>query len=285
MDLEAIEILFRFGKFFAIIPYSSNHRGTNTFQTCHSSLVFTLYTAGFVIVRYFASSEYSTMRRIQAFLTLLYILTCYFLNFYILVVVMGLNSDRWHNLISGLNSIKTPQTNKKLLIIIKLVLLIFLLITIFEQSAISYNFNIWSCVKLMPLTLSTYSQFIYSLCACTVLKVLLTRYQHHKNMLVQAVDSKELVKVLKQIKQRVLTLKRCVNVFNSIFGWRILGSTFRGALSSFVHIDLAIKDETYFANLWSDLGLRFYFFVEIAFLLLLWVICLVDEASRSHFWF
>jgi hypothetical protein len=93
-----------------------------------------------------------------------------------------------------------------------------------------------------------------------------------------------LVKVLKQIKQGVLILKRCVNVFNSIFGWTILGSTFRGALSSFVHIDLAIKDETYFANLWSDLGLRFYFFVEIAFLLLLWVIFLLDAASRSHFW-
>jgi hypothetical protein len=72
-----------------------------------------------------------------------------------------------------------------------------------------------------------------------------------------------------------------VNVFNSIFGWTILGSTFRGALSSFVHIDLAIKDETYFANLWSDLGLRFYFFVEIAFLLLLWVIFLLDAASRD----
>jgi hypothetical protein len=281
MDLETIEMLFRCGKFFAITPYSSIRRGTNTFQRCHSFLVFTLYTAGFVNVWYTSRSRYSTMRRIQAFLTVLSILTSYFLNFYILVVVMGLNSDRWHRLIAGLKSIKIPQTNKKLLRILKLVLLIFLLITIFGQSGIFYNFNIGGCLILLPLTLSTYSQFIYSLCACTVLKVLLTRYQHHKNVLVQAVDSKQLVKVLKQIKQGVLTLKRCVNIFNSIFGWTILGSTFSGALSSFVHIDLAIKDETYFANLWSDLGLRLYFLAEIAFLLLLWVIFLLDAASRD----
>jgi hypothetical protein len=93
MDLETIEMLFRCGKFLAITPYSCIRRGTNTFQRCHSFLVFTLYTAGFVNVWYTSRSRYSTMRRIQAFLTVLSILTSYFLNFYIFIVVMGLNSD------------------------------------------------------------------------------------------------------------------------------------------------------------------------------------------------
>jgi hypothetical protein len=278
MDLKTIEILFRCGKIFAITPYSCNQRGTNTFQRCHSFLVFSLYTAGFATIRYISRSDYSTMRRIQAFLTFLYLLTSYFLNFYIFVVVMGLNSDRWHRLIAGLKSIKIPQTNNKLSITVKLILLIFSLITIFEQSAGFYKYNIWGCLIILPLTLSTYSQFIYSLCACTVLKVLQTRYQHHKNVLAQVGDSKELVKLLKQIKQGVLTLKRCVNVFNSIFGWTMLCSTFSGAFSSFVYIDLAVQDQKYFQLVWNDLALRSYLFGEITFLLLLWVICLVDAA-------
>ncbi|CAH1380246.1 unnamed protein product, partial [Tenebrio molitor] len=270
MDLEIIETIFTFGKFAALTPSSMNNHNPHCLQKLYEICVFVFYVVSFALSAFVYRTQYAILTPIQfCILAVAIIFTYISHSLYVLVVVNLQKHCKWFKLLASLKNTQCYKNNQNLyclqfvmshLITLSVIVVDVYFYCIYYDTPLAL-FNLIFCIEM-------YLQLFYLVLRCIILEMLLSRYHHQNNVLQRATV---LVKVLKQIKQGVLTLKRCVNVFNSIFGWTILGSTFSGALSSFVYIDLAVKDETYFAYLWRDLGLRLYFFAEIAFLLLLWV--------------
>ncbi|KAJ3620260.1 hypothetical protein MTP99_004227 [Tenebrio molitor] len=278
MDLAMIEFLCKFGRIFAFTPYSCNNRHPSFFQRCHICLVFAIYTVTFFGVQYVAAPQYSQLTRIQLVLSAVTYTNFYFTNVHILVVVMGLNQNRWVRLIDLLKSIEIRLDTKQFTIL-KLSLVIFLSLCAFELFVTFYYFGLVTFLLFLPTNIYTYSQFTYSICTCVVLQMVLTRYQHYTKAVLNRTD--ELFTVLQRVKLGVFTLKKCVNAFNDIFGWTTLGSVFCGTFKCFVYIDVASKHSEVVEMWWGTEGDQLHFLCEIGFIAVMWVGVLAPYLDNS----
>jgi hypothetical protein len=290
MDLELIEIIFTFGKFLAFTPYSCNDRQPNCLQRCHCFVVFATYTVAVAIFQCNTSTlqEYSRMTFIQFVLVVVSYTNFYICNFHIVVVTMGLNKSRWFTLIDGLKSIKIGQVNRKQFIVLKLSIFIFLLLHTFQIFLTFYYFDYVLLLMFIPTHIYFLSQFTYSICTCAVLKMLLTRYQHYSKMLFEIscasnqINPQELSRVLKEIKRGLFILKSCADVFETIFGWTILGTIFCGAFKCFYYIDFSVKQRYEFKTLLKIEAHMLKFLSDLGIIAVLWVqLCDLPSTLQS----
>jgi hypothetical protein len=73
MDLEIIEILYKFGKIFALTPPSSKRKKLNHLQKYYSFLIFALYLVGVTIHNYNVISYHTVLSPTRLTLTIYYI--------------------------------------------------------------------------------------------------------------------------------------------------------------------------------------------------------------------
>jgi hypothetical protein len=76
------------------------------------------------------------------------------------------------------------------------------------------------------------SQFFYTICACVVLKILLSRY-HYAVVCNKYSQSQP---ALKKFKRTLFVLKRTVDAFNDLFGWTISNSNLCGVTRTLVYL-------------------------------------------------
>jgi hypothetical protein len=273
MDLEMVETLCKFGRVFALTPPSCTNENTNYFWRYYNFLIFLIYTVGFVEVQRNLLPAYFDFTFIQLVLAILLNVNFYLSNFYILVVVMGPLRSQWFRLVGCLKSIAAPTSSKQLTTL-RVTLFLFLALLTFHVFLLVYYFNFYSFVVFLPSNFYRYSHFTYSTCAYTILKMLLVKYQHHTNMLSQVVDTfkrGQSIQPLYKIKRGLFTLHKCVDSFNSIFGWTILSSIFCGTFKILVHIDIAVKQKEAFEDMWGSFENRLNLIPEMGFVLITWV--------------
>jgi hypothetical protein len=266
MDFETIETFCKFGKWLALTPHSCQNKNPSCLHRCHNFLVFAIYIAGVINVHHALVPIYLSLTHIQLILAILINANYYLFSSYILVVVMGLKRNQWSRLIHGLKSTQTVPTRQP--IVVSVTLVTYLSVLICHTFVIKSYFGFYSLVLFLPLNFYRWAQFLYSLCACAVLNMLLTRYRHLTNML--QVKHEELL-IIKRIKREVLVLKKCVDAFNNIFGWTILSSIFTVAFKCLVYIDIFLKDKKAFQEIWDAYGRRLDLLFEVASILLMWV--------------
>lgn len=276
MDLEVIETVFKCGRVFGLTPNSNKNRNSNNFQKCRSCLTFTLYSLGIVTLTYLASKRFSQLTLMQTVLSFLTIINLGVFSFYVLIVVMVLNERRWFTLTDSIQSVDAGPGGKgycwySTTLVASLV--VYFLITIIDFFAfLKYAGWVRFLLILSP-HFDKYSQYLYLISACLVLKMVLTRYRHQTNMLSRLtharLDSKELIRIMIKFKRRVLALKRSTDAFDDIFGWPILCGILSGTFRCFIYIEKSLRQNPKDLFL-SELELL-HFIHELSFTTTIWV--------------
>jgi hypothetical protein len=291
MDLEIVETIFKCGRPFGLTPTSSKNRNSNHFQKSLSFLTFALYTAGVVTASCISSATFSNFTLMQFVLMVLTVGNLCIYSFYVLIVVMVFDEKRWFVLIDSVKSVKTgPQDKQYCWYLTTLVVsLLTLLLIIIIDCVAALDYLGWvSAIMILPAHFDKYAQYLYTISACLVLKMVLTRYQHHANILAQLVnapnglDPKGITEALKSFKQTMLALKRSTEAFNDIFGWTMLCSIFSGAFRIIVYTEASLRHNFNFYVLkWQLL----HFIHEIGFSVTLWVLLSLGMSRLKLFQF
>ncbi|CAH1380245.1 unnamed protein product [Tenebrio molitor] len=235
MDLEIIEILYKFGKIFALTPPSSKRKKLNHLQRYYSFLIFALYLVGVTIHNYNVISYHTVLSPSRLTLTIyIFIYNC-MVQFYILIIVMGLHRKRWFTLIQNLRNVKIPRNhNTVYFIMLSSSLLTYLSMEFLDSFRLINYFGLYEFALAIPAHFEKLSQFFYTICACVVLKMVLSRYQHHTTMLLHVTkickhpNPTQLKPALKNLKRTLFVLKRTVDAFNDLFGWTFLSTILCG---------------------------------------------------------
>jgi hypothetical protein len=276
MDLEIIEILHKFGKIFALTPPSSKRKKLNLLQRYYSFLIFALYLVGITIHNYNIVSYHTVLSPTRLTLTIyIFIYNC-MVQFYILIIVMGLHRKRWFTLIQNLRNVKIPRnSNTVYLIMLSSSLLTYLSMEFLDSFRLINYFGLYEFALAIPAHFEKLSQFFYTICACAVLKMVLSRYQYHTTMLLHVTNickhpnPTQLKPALKNLKRTLFVLKRTVEAFNDLFGWTILSAVLCGVTRTLFCLQ-PLYNQKLKQSLAHDESFL-YFVYEIGFTATLWV--------------
>ncbi|XP_068901868.1 putative gustatory receptor 39b [Tenebrio molitor] len=247
MDLEVIDIIFTYGKFTALTPSSRNNHKPHCLQKLYEICLYLLYVVGFIASIYINYCVYQVLTTVQIVLGIVCDLNQFCYVFYILIVMMRLRRSRWLRLIKSLAAVKSAPKKIPLKVI-------------FVASQLVYtclaSVGIYGSIEHANLDLAglnigefyqNYAQFFYLVFTSILLILLLSRYEHISETLSQLIKtrsqlhSKQVVEVLKKIKNSVFTLKEGVEFFNDIFGWSILFTIFSCVSRTLIYLDVIIK--------------------------------------------
>jgi hypothetical protein len=166
---------------------------------------------------------------------------------------------QWFKLVNNLSRIDRFATDNTSNLAFVIALVIFLVATILNASWL-YSFG-WNFLRIYIVEyFQVCSEFFYMVLACTVLNMMLERYKSQSSLLREQIKcgrkktSKEVVKVLKQIKFNVFMLKQAVDAFNQIFGCIILLNVWYGCTRGLVFLNSLVNGE----EQWSEhsVGIR-----------------------------
>ncbi|XP_068901853.1 uncharacterized protein [Tenebrio molitor] len=190
---------------------------------------------------------------IQILLNLMVDLNLYVHTCYSLVLLLTTKRRQWFKLVNNLSRIDRFATDNTSNLAFVIALVIFLVATILNASWL-YNFG-WNFLRIYIVEyFQVYSEFFYMVLACTVLTMMLERYKSQSSLLREQIKcgrkktSKEVVKVLKQIKFNVFMLKQAVDAFNQIFGCIILLNVWYGCTRGLVFLSSLVNGE----EQWSE---------------------------------
>jgi hypothetical protein len=248
MDLEVIDTIFTFGNFAALTPSSTNNSNPHSLQKLYEICVYLLYVVGFSASIYANFPMYQQITSMEFVLSILYDLNQFCYVFYILIVMMRLRRSRWFRLIKSLAAVKSAKINIPLKLIFVASQLVYYCLTAFGFYANIEQASITVAVFYLGEFYQHYVQFFYLMFASILLILLLARYERLSETLAQLnqarssqLHSKQVVEVLKKIKNNVFMLKKGVGFFNDIFGWSILFTIFSCGSRTLVYIDVVIK--------------------------------------------
>jgi hypothetical protein len=248
MDLKKLQFWFKTGGLLALTPPTITSFKPTIPQRCYIVLVFCLYTVA-VLWGNIQKTKFSTKYNyIQLLLNLMVDLNLYVHTCYSLVLLLTTKRRQWFKLVNNLSRIDRFATDNTSNLAFVIALVIFLVATILNASWL-YNFG-WNFLRLYLVEyFQVYSEFFYMVLACTFLNMMLERYKSQSSLLREQIKcgrkktSKEVVKVLKQIKFNVFMLKQAVDAFNQIFGWIILLNIFYGCTRGLVLLYSLVKGE------------------------------------------
>ncbi|RZB40778.1 gustatory receptor 28b [Asbolus verrucosus] len=215
MDIQVMESMFKFGKILALTPTSTKKGKVGAcVQKSYSFLIFTFYTAAVIIGVFYRKIPRTFLNPVELFLKVLIDIDNYAHSFYILVILNTVKRNCWHKLIKNLREVdNVAYSIKSYYLILSIASLIFCS----TITLVIYVSIVHLGIKYIELNLILYfefcTQFFYTLLACIVLRMLLSRYQHQHFLLRKSVE---------KIKFDIVTLKDTVDTFNEIFGWSIL---------------------------------------------------------------
>lgn len=271
MSHQLIALFFKFGKFLSLTPSSANNENPDCLQKIYETLVFCLYTGGFIITKYYTWDNYSNLTSIQLVLVVLGLANQFFYIFYILVIVMRFKRKSWFKLIQNLGMVQDETKLKFYYITIGVAYLIFASALIFHVYLVVVDLGWESLWIYLIQYFENYVTFFYSLFVIIILTMLLGKYKQQDVTLLQITKarnllySKQVVTILKKAKSNVFTLKESTDTFNDIFGWIILCNIFDGSAKTLIYIDMIIKKDVSRQN-------RSFFLNDNLWLVIIWVI-------------
>jgi hypothetical protein len=277
MDLKIITPIFTIGKLLALTPSTTKNLSPTSFQKLYSILVFLFYICGTTLSFVNRKSHYSKLSVMQLVLRVLLDVDLFVHSFYTVIVVGLFKRHQWIIIITKLETVQYENDNERryysTFVVSHLVLL---LMTVFAFYVWIDFFGVDFLQLYLVEYLQMYSQFFYTLSACTILKMILSRYRHQNIAVTQKLKSgKQLsAPILYQIKRNLLVLRQIVDIFNDVFGWTVLLNVFFGALRSLIYLDVALKgddsfnSDNHFENslqILSHVGVILFYWVSVLF--------------------
>jgi hypothetical protein len=247
MDLEVIDIIFTYGKFTALTPSSRNNHKPHCLQKLYEICLYLLYVVGFIASIYNNSCVYQVLTTVQIVLGIVCDLNQFCYVFYILIVMMRLRRSRWLRLIKSLAAVKSAPKKIPLKVIFVASQLVYICLASVGIYASIDHANVTLAGLNIGEFYQNYAQFFYVVFTSILLILLLSRYEHVTETLSQLIKtrsqlhSKQVVEVLKKIKNSVFTLKEGVEFFNDTFGWSILFTIFSCVSRTLIYLDVVIK--------------------------------------------
>jgi gustatory receptor len=273
MDLEIIKTVFTVGKFAALSPSSTKNHNPRWSQKLYEIFVFVVYVVSLIITIYVNKQGYQFFTSIQLVLAVLSDLNQFCHVFYVLIVMMRFRRGLWFRLIETLGTVKSTSQKYPFKLIFAVLQVVYFLLFIYgiyvgaqytSLSFVSYIILQWY---------QHYIQFFYLVVTAAVLILILSKYESLSETLSQIMKttsqlrSRQLIRILKKIKNSIFTIKEVVEIFNDIFGWMILFNIFCCVFKSLNFIDITIKNY----EKWTILEMLLVY-SEIWCILITWVI-------------
>jgi hypothetical protein len=267
MDLQIIETIFSVGKFTALTPSSTKNHNPHWWQKLYEVSIFLVYVVSFILTASGNNSVRATLTSIQFGLIILYELNQFINVSYILIVMMRVRRSLWFRLIESLAGVQSGSRRIPLKLIFAMSQLIYCgLITLRLYTALQHA-DLTRAILGAVTCYQQYTQFFYMVVTPILLILLLSRYEHLRETLSQVtkarsqLHSKQIVDILKKLKNSILTLNEAVEIFNDIFGWTILFNIVNGSSRILIYLDVIIKKIDISTSL----------FYDACFILITWV--------------
>ncbi|CAH1380251.1 unnamed protein product [Tenebrio molitor] len=252
MDLEIIEAIFTVGKFTALTPSSTKNHNPHWWQKLYEVSVFIIYVVSFVLTAFGNNSVRATLTSIQFVLIILYELAQFINIFYILIVMMRVRRSLWFRLIECLDGVESGSPRIPLKLIFAMSQLIYCCLITLRMYTGLQQADFPRAILGAVTCYQQYTQFFYVVFTLILLVLLLARYEHLRETLWQVtkarsqLHSKQIVDIVRKLKNNIFTLKEGVEIFNDIFGWPILFTIVNGSSRSLIYLDCdQILDQTY----------------------------------------
>jgi hypothetical protein len=271
MDSEIIEAIFTVGKFTALTPSSTKNHNPHWWQRLYEITVFIVYVVSFVLTAFGNNSVGATLTSIQFVLIILYELAQFINIFYILIVMMRVRRNLWFRLIESLGGVESGSPRIPLKLIFAMSQFIYCCLITLRMYTGLQQAGFPRAILGAVTCYQQYTQFFYVVFTLILLVLLLSRYEHLRETLSQVtkarsqLHSKQIVDIVKKLKNSIFTLKEGVEIFNDIFGWPILFTIVNGSSRSLIYLDVIIKkiDRSMVGN--ASL------FYDACFILITWV--------------
>ncbi|KAH0813380.1 hypothetical protein GEV33_009411 [Tenebrio molitor] len=258
MDLQIIETIFSVGKFTALTPSSTKNHNPHWWQKLYEVSIFLVYVVSFILTASGNNSVRATLTSIQFGLIILYELNQFINVSYILIVMMRVRRSLWFRLIESLAGVQSGSRRIPLKLIFAMSQLIYCgLITLRLYTALQHA-DLTRAILGAVTCYQQYTQFFYMVVTPILLILLLSRYEHLRETLSQVtkarsqLHSKQIVDILKKLKNSILTLNEAVEIFNDIFGWTILFNIVNGSSRILIYLDVIIKKIDISTSLFYD---------------------------------
>jgi hypothetical protein len=249
MDLKKLQFCFKTGSFLSLTPPSLTSLKPTILERLYILLVFSLYTVAVIWNKTQKMKFYATHSSIKLILHLMVDLNLCCHTCYTLVLLLTTKRRQWFKLVNGLSKIERFATTNTNIWMFVVVLVIFWAVSTLTAAVWIYFFG-WNFFKIYVVEfVQVYSQFFHMVLACIVLNMVLERYKVQSCQIKcgRKKRSRDVVKLLKQVKFNVFVLKQAVDAFNEIFGWVILFNIFFGCSKGLAFIDSLVNS----TNPWS----------------------------------
>jgi hypothetical protein len=243
MDTKIFGVIFPVGNLLSLTPKSvKSNRKLTKCQKIIGLLMFIFLELWFYFYLFgiLTKSEVSTVQKILlALLTTTYVMH----NFYILIIVQFRKRNQWFRLIKYLERIPCHKSKFRLYCFQYVMSQLIVFAVLIFRSINNQN----SIIVVFSIGIEIYLQIFYVVLSCIVLEMLLSRYHHQNqvllNMRAQRVQLQHIVKVVKETKQSLFVLKSSVEIFDDIFGWTTLLNIFNVSIRTLIYVDSFIKKQ------------------------------------------
>ncbi|RZC36144.1 7tm 7 domain containing protein [Asbolus verrucosus] len=252
MSFKLLRLIFAFGGFLAITPWSVEEQDKSTCQKCYVWTFFAMTTSKCIYAMF--NYKISENTRNCIILGAIEILLAIF-NFYVMIVLNFLKKRQWSRLLNHLRILKNQEvTKKKTPYYLNFVILIFVYF-------VEYCFNLY---RMFPyenwyFTIMTHVQhflyFIYNFLLFTVATMLLKEYRSLNYYLSCYSKDKMSLLLIRKIAKEVHFLKRTVNIFDEISTWPLAVNIYFSIMITLRDLLFVIYD---FGNIRGDVSASYY---------------------------
>jgi hypothetical protein len=276
MDTKIIDVIFQFGSILLITPRSvRSNRKLTYFQKLCGFLTFILLTSCinfyFFGIRLVGKKPPTT----QYILLILMIITYFIHDFNILIIVKLHKHAQWFQLMKYLECTQCHKNKFKqyyLQFVISQVT--GFVVALIGNCIYLFLFNVIHMIGILIICTEIYMQLFYLVLRCIILNMLLSRYQYQNQLLLKPISKeaqiRHLLKVLMDVQDNLLILKKAADVFNDIFGWTTLLNIFATSIRTLIILDIFVRREGPF-QLLRDTRSLLSISYQITLLLIAWV--------------
>ncbi|XP_068899732.1 uncharacterized protein [Tenebrio molitor] len=222
-DFKLLKLTCRIGKFFAITPSCDATTTDSVKFKCYRVLLIGLVAAGLTT---YAVQEYlyGDSHNISAILLFLDNIVLYGTNMYIMVALGFWKRRSWSDLIQNLKSNKDLVHEEAKSICTRLLVPNLIEIAILVVQAVTSALTVQGLEEMKRTSLhflQWYLQFFNKFLLYVLVKMLRARYRGLKHQLSTSFLHKnhDLTFLVKQVGAKIYSLKKCVDIYNEVFGW------------------------------------------------------------------
>lgn len=237
MDLQIVELIFKFGQTFALTPSSLKKPNLSKLQKLYSCFVILTYIVVTSLTYKISQMTYQGLTTVQYILALVSLIAVYTHDFYILFYVRFFRKY-WYELIKGLEAVQNTQNRRKIhyfcFITSQICLLFdFFFGLVFHIYFANFQLNFLNVVNFFR----RYFQIFLAVLRCIILDIILGKYKQQ----IRILESK--IPKIQQVGTNLFILKKTVGVFNDIFGLPTFMNIFSAAISTLIALDVFIKND------------------------------------------